>query len=165
MVKINEQFSPWNKARTQGRENILKELETLTRTESTNNNFIVTRDNHFHWRLNQSRMGIPHASLLSKIATDYENIGQAARKASQLKPKFKYPSSSMLCKVMLEANPDIYLVPKNTLEDNCLSQADSNYSFYKEVEKGHTWNLTKTNIGIIYTRREETRKNFNAVLK
>ena len=160
IVKINEQFSPWSKVRTQGRENILKELEALTRIDGAKNSFVVTRDNHFHWRLKQSRMGIPHASLLSKIATNYENIGQATSKASQIKTKFKYPSTSQLCNTMMVANPDVYLVPKNTLEDNCLNKENSDYSFYKEVEKGHTWNLTKTKIGVIYVRSDEIMKKY-----
>ena len=138
----------------------MKELEALTRIDGAKNSFVVTRDNHFHWRLNQSRMGIPHASLLSKIATNYENIGQATSKASQIKTKFKYPSTSQLCNTMMVANPDVYLVPKNTLEDNCLTQENSDYSFYKEVEKGHTWNLTKTKIGVIYVRSDETSRKY-----
>ena len=162
MVKINEQFSPWSKARTQGRENILKELEALTRIDGANNSFVVTRDNHFHWRLNQSRIGIPFPHLLSKIATNHDNIGQATSIASQLKAKFKYPSTSQLCNTLLEASPDVYLVPKNTLEDDCLGQESSGYRFYKEVEKGHRWNLTKTKIGVIYVRSDNT---FDAALK
>ena len=134
IVKITEQFAPWNQVRTKGRENILKELKELVKTGGKSKSFVVTRDNHFHWRLNQSRLGIPHASLLSKIATGYENIDQATNKASQIKTVFKYPDMNQLCNTMLEANPYIYVVPKLSIEDSCLTQENSGYSFYKEVE-------------------------------
>jgi hypothetical protein len=153
MIKINERFSSWSKVRTQGRENILGELEALARKDGKNNSFIVTRDNHFHWRLNQSRMGIPHASLLSKIATDHENISQATNQASKLQTQFKYPKTSQLCETMLHANPDIYLVPKNTAEEKCLTKENSNYSYYKKVERGHAWKLTQTKTGIIFIKK------------
>ncbi len=158
MVKINDQFTSSSKVRTQRREYILKELEALTRENGSNKSFVVTRDNHFHWRLNQSRMGIPHASLVSKIATNHENISQATSKASQIKTKFKYPNTSQLCEIMLDAKPHIYLVPKNTAEDACLSTKNSNYTYYKEVERGHTWNLTLTKTGIIYIIDGEIQK-------
>ena len=154
IVKINEQFQPWSMARTEGREKILKELETLTRTDSTNSSFVVTRDNHFHWRLDQSRMGIPHASLLSKIATNHGNIFEATTKANKLNTKFSYPTTKQLCNTMMGAKPDIYLVPKDSAEEDCLKQRNSNYNFYKEVERGHKWNLTNTKTGVIYKRAQ-----------
>ena len=154
IVKINEQFAPWSKIRTQGRENILGEIKELRQVKGRSKSFIVTRDNHFHWRLNQSRLGIPHASLLSKIATGYQNIDHATRKASQLKTVFKYPSKNQLCIAILEAKPEIYVVPKSSLEDNCLSKKNSGYSFYKDVENGRRWKFTNTKIGAIHLRND-----------
>ena len=164
IVKINEQFQPWSMARTEGREKILKELETLTRTDSTNSSFVVTRDNHFHWRLDQSRMGIPHASLLSKIATNHGNIFEATTKANKLNTKFSYPTTKQLCNTMMGAKPDIYLVPKDSLEEDCLKQRNSNYNFYKEVERGHKWNLTNTKTGVIYKRAQGKKTSHHVVL-
>ena len=154
IVKINEQFAPWSKMRTQGRENILGEIKELRQVKGRSKSFIVTRDNHFHWRLNQSRLGIPHASLLSKIATGYQNIDHATRKASQLKTVFKYPSKNQLCIAILEAKPEIYVVPKSSLEDSCLSKKNSGYSFYKDVENGRRWKFTNTKIGAIHLRND-----------
>ena len=165
IVKMTEQFAPWNQVRTKGRENILKELKELVKTGGKSKSFVVTRDNHFHWRLNQSRLGIPHASLLSKIATGYENIDQATNKASQIKTVFKYPDMNQLCNTMLEANPYIYVVPKLSIEDSCLTQENSGYSFYKEVERGHTWNLTNTKIGVIHIRTNQAKNNIGNMLK
>ena len=104
IVKINEQFEPYNTGRTQGRENIVKELRELRQTRGRSKSFVVTRDNHFNWRLNQSRLGIPHAALLSKIATGFQNIHEATNKASQIKTRFKYPKTSQLCNTLLKAN-------------------------------------------------------------
>ena len=157
IVKINEQFAPYNTKRTQGRENIVKELKELRQIGGRVKSFVVTRDNHFNWRLNQSRLGIPHASLLAKIASDFENINEATFKASQIKTRFKYPKTSQLCETMLEANPDIYIVPKHSLEDNCLSEKDSGYRLYKEIERGRKWNLTETQIGVIHLRNNQAK--------
>lgn len=155
IVKINEQFATYNTKRTQGRENIVKELKELRQIGGGSKSFVVTRDNHFNWRLNQSRLGIPHAALFSKIATGFQNIHEASNRASQIKTRFKYPKTSQLCETMIEANPDIYLVPKHSLEDNCLSKKDSGYGFYKEVKNGREWNLTDTEIGVIHIRNNQ----------
>ena len=155
IVKINEQFEPYNTGRTQGRENIVKELRELRQTRGRSKSFVVTRDNHFNWRLNQSRLGIPHASLLSKIASGFQNIHEATNKASQIKTRFKYPKTSQLCNTLLKAKPEIYIVPKNSLEDNCLSKKDSGYSSYKEIGRGRKWNLTDTQIGVIHLRKTQ----------
>ena len=155
IVKINEQFAPYNTARTQGRENIVKELRELRRTRGRHKSFVVTRDNHFNWRLNQSRLGIPHASLFSKIATGFQNIHEASNRASQIKTRFKYPKTSQLCDIMIKAEPHIYIVPKYSLEDNCLSKKDSGYRAYKEIGRGRKWNLTDTQIGVIHLRNNQ----------
>ena len=143
----------------------IKRTQRASKPGGKSKSFVVTRDNHFHWRLNQSRLGIPHASLLSKIATGYENIDQATNKASQIKTVFKYPDMNQLCNTMLEANPYIYVVPKLSIEDSCLTQENSGYSFYKEVERGHTWNLTNTKTGVIHIRTNQAKNNIGNMLK
>ena len=109
-------------------------------------------------------MGIPHASLLSKIATNHGNIFEATTKANKLNTKFSYPTTKQLCNTMVGAKPDIYLVPKDSLEEDCLKQRNSNYHFSKEVERGHKWNLTNTKTGVIYKRDQGKKTSHHVVL-
>ena len=108
-----------------------RQVKELIDEDNGINSFLMTRNNHVHWYLDESRHGFPLASVLKNIATNKGDISKLKDDSSLKQSYFLFPSQSELCETFYNYGPDIIFVPPESFEESCLKNKKSNYELIK----------------------------------